>query len=112
MNCKRGDLALVIAGPSTGLAVTCLEALPAGWWRDDLPAKLRMRGARQQIEPAVGPLWRVERLIEWGWATPEGQKLGLPGSVCVVPDYALLPIRPEPDKDDLPAKVPADSEAA
>jgi hypothetical protein len=38
LNCKQGDLALVIAGPSTGATVTCLEFLPVG--QDKLPAKV------------------------------------------------------------------------
>ncbi|HWG75562.1 MAG TPA: hypothetical protein VN660_02080 [Steroidobacteraceae bacterium] len=52
MNCKPGDLALVVAGPSAnvGKIVRCLELLPAGFERDDLP-----EGVRQCIrdKPAV-----------------------------------------------------------
>lgn len=103
LNCKQGDLALVIAGPSAGITVTCLQALPAGWWRDDLPARARQRGARQQIEPAVGPLWRVDRTIQW--ETPvENRRHGISTEMYVVPDNALMPIRPEPDELEMPRR--------
>lgn len=78
MNCQQGDLALVIAGPDTGKAVTCLEALPPGWERDDLPP-----GTHQSIHESVGPLWRVDRHMNWGDA-----------SLRVAPDWALMPITP------------------
>jgi len=89
-----------------GKMVTCLELLPAGWARDDLP-----RGYSQQISRKVGPLWRVDRLIDWG-KTEESQKFGFPTSLRVIPDGALMPIRPGPDKDALPVKVPVHREAA
>lgn len=76
MNCQQGDLALVIAGPDTGKAVTCLEALPAGWERDDLPA-----GTYQRIDESVGPLWRVDRTLDWGTEF-----------LCIAPDWALMPV--------------------
>lgn len=108
MNCKQGDLALVIAGWDAGKTVTCLEALPAGWVRDDLP-----RGYRQPILAELGPLWRVDRLIEWD-ASDEShiRKRGVSTAIHVIPDSALMPIRPEPDEDELPAKVPVRAEAA
>jgi hypothetical protein len=83
MNCTQGDLALIVAGPIAGTLVTCLEFLPAGWWRDDLPP-----GIEQQIDEAVGPLWRVDRPVpcEAPFAA---------GGVYWVPDKFLMPIRPE-----------------
>jgi len=35
------------------------------------------------------------------------QRIGLPTGMSVVPDDVLMPIRPEPDEDQLPATVPA-----
>ena len=84
MNCRSGDMALVIAGPSTGKLVNCLEPLPAGWYRDDLP-----RGYRQQISHEMGPLWRLDRQIEWGDLL----------YLAIAPDRALMPIRPRPQSE-------------
>ena len=92
MNCRKGDLALVISGPSTGTLITCLELLPAGWNRDDLP-----RGVTQQIDEAAGPLWRTDRSIDWG-APEQNLRHGISTAMHVVPDRALMPIRPEPDE--------------
>ena len=89
MNCKQGDLALILWGPSQGQAVTCLEALPAGFLRDDLP-----RGIRQQIHEQAGPLWRVDRLIEWG-ESPESRRYRFSTSLRIAPDRALMPISPD-----------------
>lgn len=77
MNCKPGDLALVISGPAQGQAVICLEALPAGFPRDDLPP-----GIEQRFDEKEGPLWRIDRPIEWG------DLLYLP----IAPDAVLMPI--------------------
>lgn len=57
--------------------MTCLEALPAGFRRDDLPS-----GFEQRIDDKEGPLWRVDRPIEWG------DLLYLP----IAPDAVLMPI--------------------
>ncbi len=98
MNCRKGDLALVLSGPSAGQMVTCLESLPAGWQRDDLPPAIRQRGGRQQIAESAGALWRVDREIEWG-ETAESRRYGLPTRMHVVPDRALMPIRPDGESD-------------
>jgi hypothetical protein len=94
MNCKQGDIALVTSGASAGIMVTCLEALPVGWQRDDLP-----RGYHQPISVEAGPLWRVDRPIDWGH-TPESRRYRLPTRLCVVPDKFLMPIRPNDDQDE------------
>ena len=87
MNCKKGDLAIVISGePNVGKLVACLCLLQPGAWRDDLPP-----GVRQQISPDAGPLWRVDRPIGWG---PTGAV-----ALFLVPDQVLMPIRPLPDGD-------------
>ena len=80
MNCKQGDLALVIdGGPNAGMMVTCLEWLPAGSRRDDLPPFIT-----QHFEESLGPLWRVDRFLTWG-AT----------KIRIAPDKYLMPIRPD-----------------
>ncbi|HWG75355.1 MAG TPA: hypothetical protein VN660_01005 [Steroidobacteraceae bacterium] len=78
MNCKQGDLALVIRSNSANIGkfVTCLELLPAG-------------SCNACVED--GPLWRIDRELEWD------STLGkFPG--YLVPDWALMPIRPSPER--------------
>jgi len=76
LNCKQGDLALVIGGGvNAGRLVTCLEILPAG---------------SCGVERDVGPLWRVDRPIAYEAA---GEQL-IEGNVA--PDMVLMPIRPAP----------------
>jgi hypothetical protein len=77
MNCKQGDLAIILYGPAAGLVVTCLEALAPGFQRDDLPA-----GVEQQIDESSGPLWRIDRAVEWGDLL----------YLHLVPDNVLMPI--------------------
>jgi hypothetical protein len=80
MNCKQGDLAIVVDGsPNAGMMVTCLESLPAGFRRDDLPPFIT-----QHFEESLGPLWRVDRFLRWG-AT----------RIRIAPDRYLMPIRPD-----------------
>jgi hypothetical protein len=86
LNCKQGELALVMSGPSTGQLVTCLAALPAGFQRDDLP-----RGTDQQICETAGPLWRIDRPLEWGDLI----------YLYLAPDRALMPIRPLGDGQEM-----------
>jgi hypothetical protein len=97
LRCKQGDLALVIAGPDAGMLLTCLEPLPVGFERDDLP-----RGIRQRISEDAGPLWRVDRAITW--------HVGV--HLYVAPDRALMPIRPEPDREQvITVRVPERAES-
>ena len=75
LNCKRGDLALVLSGPNGGKVVTCLELLPAG---------------ADSVDDSVGPLWRVDRpLIYTNDVLP-----GIVASKRLAPDRKLMPIRP------------------
>lgn len=86
MNCKQGDLALVICGPDRGQIVKCLEQLPAGFRRDDLPPE-----CEQRIDEKEGPLWRLDRLLEWGDLV----------YMAIAPDSVLMPIgRGSPDDAD------------
>lgn len=83
LNCNRGDLALVIEGLDAGKMVTCLEPLPAGFTRDDLPPGW----PSQKIHEEAGPLWRVDRPLAWGEPEPY---------IRLAPDKYLMPIRPDP----------------
>jgi hypothetical protein len=80
MNCKQGDLALVIRSnaANVGKLVRCLELLPPG-------------SCNTSVEN--GPLWRVDREMEWD--SPLG--CTIPG--CLAPDWALMPIRPLPNAE-------------
>lgn len=74
VNCRPGDLAIVIrsSAANNGKAVTCLELVSA---------------ASLNISPEEGPLWRIDRELEW-----ENELGKFQGSV--VPDWALMPIGP------------------
>jgi hypothetical protein len=83
MNCRKGDLALVILGlpNNCGKVVTCLELLPPG---------------SCNVEAAAGALWRIDRPLEF-----EGEFGVIEGSLA--PDWALLPIgegRPSKSAED------------
>ena len=80
MNCRQGDLALVTRGPNAGKVVTCLEVLPPGFERDDLPPNVH-----QEIDAAEGPLWRTDRPLDWGDLV----------FIHLAPDAVLMPIRPD-----------------
>jgi hypothetical protein len=77
MNCKQGDLARVIHSNATnvGKLVRCLELLPA---------------SSCNVNAEEGPLWRVDREMEWD------SPLGCIIPSCLAPDWALMPIRPDP----------------
>jgi hypothetical protein len=82
MNCKQGDLALVIGSErNAGKMVTCIELLPPG---------------SQQVEDALGPLWRVDRPMVY-----RIDLLGITAEKYLAPDQFLLPIKPlRPDLDE------------
>lgn len=84
MNCKKGDLALVLCGPNAGRLVTCLEALPAGHRLEHQPPNVH-----QYVDKAEGPLWRVDRDLEWG------DLLYVP----LAPDAVLMPIGSAPGRE-------------
>jgi hypothetical protein len=94
MNCKQGDLAIVIGNPlekmvlptettgvNLGKMVTCLELLPAGF---------------DGVAPELGPLWRTDRPLIYS--------IVLCGSIldrlelCLAPDFTLSPINPNPEE--------------
>ena len=75
MNCKPGDLALVIGGRNVGKVVICLELLPAG---------------SQYVDETAGPLWRVDRALEY-----LNEALGMTANKYLAPDRLLMPLKPD-----------------
>ena len=73
MNCKPGDLALVVKGRNRGKVVTCVRLLNGG----------------PQLEQGVirddEAVWELDRVLSW----PEGPA----AAIC---DHGLMPIRPLP----------------
>ena len=90
MNCKPGDLALVVKGRNRGKVVTCVRLLNGG----------------TQLEHGVirddEAVWELDRVLSW----PEGAA----AAIC---DHALMPIRPPASDEsdtadqDLPAECGA-----
>ena len=74
LNCKQGDLALVIGGRNVGKVVTCLELLPTG---------------SEYVDEAVGLLWRVDRPLEY-----LNEALGITANKYLAPDRILMPLNP------------------
>lgn len=98
MNCKPGDMAVIIASGHSGKMVTCVRLLTAG---DAFPTA---------DGPAVGkivgpePIWLIDRWLEW-WNADQNHAFEAP--IC--PDSILMPIRPgaadQPIEADLPVEV-------
>ena len=90
MNCKPGDLALVVKGINRGKLVTCLRILNGG---------TELEHGIVRKDKAV---WEIDRALSW----PEG----LAAAVC---DEAIMPIRPPASDEsdtadqDLPAECGA-----
>lgn len=92
MNCKQGDLAIVIHGGSSGMLVRCVASLPAGF--DSSP-------------PWNGPRWRVDRWLDsYTGMEKNGRKMDH------LPDSFLMPIRPpgEDEHEDCDEPVTIDAE--
>lgn len=70
MNCKQGDLAVVIEGAAVGYIVTCVARYDGPWFDMD-------------YEPG----WKVDRPIPKMGGRPE----------AFIYDKGLRPIRPQPD---------------
>lgn len=84
MNCKPGDMAIVLGNSTeTGKFVTCIELVPTGV---RLCATEPADGRSSYAAEEYGPLWQIDRALEWDgiWA-------------CYVPDKYLMPIRPDAD---------------
>jgi hypothetical protein len=83
MNCRQGDLAIVIGGRASGMMVTCLELLAAG-------ARVAVLGVHGKV--VVGSadrLWRLDRRIPFEYV-PDGSTV----YADVANDDFLKPIRP------------------
>ena len=83
MNCKQGDLALVIRGRDAGKMLTCLELMTGG---------ANIGGYFMR-----GDIWRVDRPISWfvyGLDVAEREEF-----VPYCCDALLMPIRP-PSEDE------------
>jgi len=83
MNCKPGDLALIIKGCNTGKAVTCVRLAGPQLSTPNGP-RMTMFGMR--------PIWEIDKSVVWA-SKHDGDVL-LP----YMPDECLMPIRPEPDE--------------
>lgn len=92
MNCREGDLALVIRGPDVGKTVTVLAAVKR---RELIVTSL---GEAAPISPFCLPAWHVDRDLS-AWSLNSGQF-----TVRVAADEALMPIRPEADPEEIPAE--------
>lgn len=78
MNCKAGDLAVIVGGKKQiGKTLTCIRLLT----RDE-----------HRVEDRFGPVWEVDR--EVSYETPRGK---IWRNYC--PDAVLLPINPKPDDE-------------
>lgn len=73
MNCKPGDLALIIRGFDCGMAVTCVKLADAD--------KVGFG-----FQPHHFPMWEVDREIRW-WSPKMGEH-----KIKLCPDNALRPI--------------------
>jgi hypothetical protein len=81
MRCKAGDLAMCIgkSGRNSGKMVTCLHL-------EDPPFEMQ--------DP--GPVWRIDRNLTWAFSNGGGSV-----EAPYAEDCRLIPIRPDPDEDDL-----------
>lgn len=80
MNCKPGDLAIVIRSPTfkenVGKMVRCISI------NDHF------------VDPKNGAVWNVDRELTWFRYSTAG-----PATLCCAPDSVLMPIRGEPDPE-------------
>jgi hypothetical protein len=96
LNCKQGDIALIVKGDSggirnTGKLVTCLSL-------EDPPGP-----PHPSIRAYNGRFWRVDRVLPW--RTSSTRRLF---ETPFVPDAWLLPIQPEPGPIEEATAIAAD----
>lgn len=100
MNCKPGDIALVVRGPDSGKVVTVLAAFEPG---DPIETSI---GSGRLLNPHNLPLWHVDRDM-----TIAFRIVPITAKVCA--DANLLPLRPpasdesDTQDQDLPAECGA-----
>ena len=86
MNCKQGDLALVIRGVNAGKVVRVISAVSP---HELIPTSL---GISLRILPENLPVWHVDREMEVGVLSPS--EIEIPATSRVAWDSYLLPLRP------------------
>lgn len=98
LNCKPGDMALVISGPDSGKEVHCLALFEAG-------SLARPPGFCLGIyfKPTMGPVWSIDRTITWTTDDYRRDQFSLP----YAPDSVLMPIRPEAEPIEMLEEVSA-----
>lgn len=85
MNCKPGEMAMIIRGKNAGTVLTCLELLVDG-------CTMPHAGGAVHIAN-LEPLWRVDRKLPWR------SNIGTRALWPLCPDRILMPIRPQRDED-------------
>jgi hypothetical protein len=90
MNCKPGDMAIVIHGSRSGMLVTCIRTVTGGEFKTSVG-----------LEAAnISPIWRIDSLIPWG-------PLNEPPAIYVpyALDKYLRPIRGGLTKEQMDAEL-------
>ncbi len=85
MNCKQGDLAVIIKGYHTGETVTCLEYLGKVRILTDWPP-VNLRGDNY---------WRIDKEVGFKTISRITGEVIVENNRPYVPDDWLMPIRPE-----------------
>jgi len=86
VNCKKGDLAVIISGFDTGKIVTCVQLETPVW----------LQGYMHDL----GPIWRVDRDLTWMEQSGNSFiKLLRKFSSPHIPDHHLRPLPPPKDVD-------------
>jgi hypothetical protein len=97
LNCRQGDIAIVVRGPDTGKVVTCVRFIPSGTRIDTLSA-----GSHNIAKPtAAADGWEVDANMSMFVLFEDGTADKLPSWLGRhAPDHILRPLRAT-DIDDL-----------
>lgn len=87
MNCKQGDLAIVIRGfgEEIGKCVTCIRLLPTG---------AEVPGMDNQFSDHEGAVWEIDTKLTWTYSMSRDLF-----RIPFASDKNLMPITPPPDAD-------------
>ena len=97
MNCKLGDMAIVVSSyygsksPNLGKVVTCLKLRPAGY---------------KDSHPDDGAQWEVDRLMAYGF----DESSLLIGHDFFIADIYLSPLRGDLTNDDVDTQINREAE--